>query len=154
MVLLSTFMQILLSVSIISHTKMSCFNPCYQLDCTGPVSAGIKWLQREGFGHSIDGKYPKGTLPLEDLRISYDQKINYSTLEFKVSKELGERLNVPGGWEGCGPIYNCFTDGLVESRSIYSQRIEGDIGVCRINDHSDECSCTYSPGMLRCVGNR
>ncbi|KAF5347376.1 hypothetical protein D9758_011287 [Tetrapyrgos nigripes] len=97
------------------------------IDCTGPVSAGIKWLQREAFGHSVDGKYAKGTLPVEDLRVSYDQKINYSTLEFKVSKELGERLNVPGGWEGCGPIYNCFTDGLVESRSIYSQRIEGDI---------------------------
>ncbi|KAF5354617.1 hypothetical protein D9757_009569 [Collybiopsis confluens] len=92
-----------------------------------PNRSGLKWLQREGFGHSIDGKYVKEALPLEDLRISYDQKIHYSTLAFRVTKELGERLDVPGGWENCGPIYNCFTDSEVENRSIYSQRIEGDI---------------------------
>ncbi|KAK0489411.1 hypothetical protein IW261DRAFT_413502 [Armillaria novae-zelandiae] len=95
-------------------------------DCTGPACAGIKWLKREGFG--IAAEYPRGRLPLDELKIAYDQKIRYSTLHFHVPKEVGNRL--PGlltDYDDCGPIYNCTTDYNVDHRSIYAQRVEGDI---------------------------
>ncbi|KAG7443999.1 uncharacterized protein BT62DRAFT_1078160 [Guyanagaster necrorhizus] len=74
-------------------------------DCTGPACAGIKWLRREGFG--IAAEYPRRKLPLDELKIAYDQKIHYSTLHFHVPKE------------------NCTTDYTVDHRSIYTQRVEG-----------------------------
>ncbi|KAK0466721.1 uncharacterized protein EV420DRAFT_1698330 [Desarmillaria tabescens] len=99
-------------------------------DCTGPACAGIKWLRREGFG--IAAEYPRGKLPLDDLKIAYDQKTHYSTLHFHVPKEVGSRFpGLPTDYDDCGPIYNCTTDYTVDHRSIYAQHVEGNfVQVC------------------------
>ncbi|KAK0486200.1 hypothetical protein IW261DRAFT_1549089 [Armillaria novae-zelandiae] len=95
------------------------------VDCTGPAAAGIKWLGREGYGFA--DKYTKNQLPLDKLKISYDQKLHYSTLQFCVPPELGRRLpGLPVPYDECGVIYCLFTDSAKDHRVMYSQRVDGD----------------------------
>ncbi|KAK0215034.1 hypothetical protein IW262DRAFT_1404470 [Armillaria fumosa] len=95
------------------------------VDCTGSAAAGLKWLRREGYG--VGDTYAKNELPLDKLKISYDQKIHYSTLQFHVPPKLGRKLpglTVP--YDECGMIYVFIPDSNKENRCIYSQRIDGD----------------------------
>ncbi|KAK0501783.1 hypothetical protein EDD18DRAFT_1317898 [Armillaria luteobubalina] len=95
------------------------------VDCTGPAAAGFKWLRREGYG--VGDTYANNELPLDKLKISYDQKLHYSTLQFHVPTELGRRLpGLPVPYDECGMIYVFIPDTNKENRCIYSQRIEGD----------------------------
>ncbi|KAK0501771.1 hypothetical protein EDD18DRAFT_1431988 [Armillaria luteobubalina] len=95
------------------------------VDCTGPVAAGLKWLRREGYG--VGNTYAKNELPLDRLKISYDQKLHYSTLLLHIPPELGRKLpGFPGPYDECGMIYAFIPDTNEENRCIYSQRIEGD----------------------------
>ncbi|KAK0466769.1 uncharacterized protein EV420DRAFT_1474205 [Desarmillaria tabescens] len=94
------------------------------VDCTGPAAAGLKWLRREGYGF-VD-TYTKNQLPLDQLRIAYDQKLQYSTLKFHVPPELGRKipgLSLP--YDECGYIYCLSTDPDKDHRNVYSQRIDG-----------------------------
>ncbi|KAK0188411.1 hypothetical protein F5146DRAFT_1055132 [Armillaria mellea] len=84
--------------------------------CTGPAAAGIKRLRRKGYG--IGDTYAKNELPLDKLKISYDQKLYCSTLQFPPG------LPVP--YDECGMIYILIPDTNKENRCLYSQRIEGD----------------------------
>ncbi|KAK0202373.1 hypothetical protein DFS33DRAFT_1476019 [Desarmillaria ectypa] len=94
------------------------------VDCTGPASAGLKWLKRQGYAQS--DMYPRGKLPLEKLRIAYDQKVTYSTFGFCVPPELGNRLpGLPASYSKCGIIYICVTDPKSDCRGIHIQRVEG-----------------------------
>ncbi|KAJ7101457.1 hypothetical protein B0H15DRAFT_816167 [Mycena belliarum] len=72
-------------------------------DCTGPARAGMKWLERNGYGYS--SKYPTGTLPLDQLKISFDQKLRYSTITFRIRPEIYKRLPLPRDLEDTKPIY-------------------------------------------------
>ncbi|PBK68972.1 hypothetical protein ARMSODRAFT_1038406 [Armillaria solidipes] len=95
------------------------------VDCTGSAAAGLKWLRREGYG--IGDTYAKNELPLDKLKISYDQKLHYSTLQFHVPSGLGRKLpGLPVPYDECGMIYVFIPDINKEKRCIYSQRIEGD----------------------------
>ncbi|KAK0489354.1 hypothetical protein IW261DRAFT_1327060, partial [Armillaria novae-zelandiae] len=70
--------------------------------------------------------YKKNQLPLDQLRIAYDQKLQYSTLQFHVPPELGR--NIPGlslPYEECGTIYCLTTDPDKDHRNVYSQRTDG-----------------------------
>ncbi|KAK0501773.1 hypothetical protein EDD18DRAFT_1347844 [Armillaria luteobubalina] len=95
------------------------------VDCTGSASAGLKWLRREGYG--VGDTYAKNELPLDKLKISYDQKVHYSTLQFHVPPELGRKLpGLPIPYDECGLIYVFVPDSNKDNRCMYSQRIEGD----------------------------
>ncbi|KAK0202371.1 hypothetical protein DFS33DRAFT_1275483 [Desarmillaria ectypa] len=84
----------------------------------------MKWLRREGYGQSET--YPSGKLPLDELKIAYDQKIVYSTLKLHVPPELGKRLpGLSASFEKCGLIYACIADPMLDCRGISLQRIEG-----------------------------
>ncbi|KAF9021118.1 hypothetical protein BDZ89DRAFT_1138208 [Hymenopellis radicata] len=61
------------------------------VDCTGPTQAGLKWLQRAGFGASLDS-----------LTVSFDAKMHYSSCRMVVSPSLAKRLPVPGGFDNLG----------------------------------------------------
>ncbi|KAK0188408.1 hypothetical protein F5146DRAFT_1055127 [Armillaria mellea] len=100
------------------------------IDCTGSTTAGLKWLQREGYGFS--DTYSKIQRPLDGLKIAYDQKLRYSTLQFCVPPELGRRLpGLPVPYDECGVIYCLIADPEKENRGVYSQRIDGDfIQIC------------------------
>ncbi|PBK60674.1 hypothetical protein ARMSODRAFT_897726 [Armillaria solidipes] len=94
------------------------------VDCTGSPAAGLKWLRREGYG--IGDTYAKNELSLDKLKISYDQKLHYSTLQFHVPPELGRKLpGLPVPYDECGMIYIFIPDPNKENRCIYSQKIEG-----------------------------
>ncbi|KAJ7588541.1 hypothetical protein C8J56DRAFT_785461 [Mycena floridula] len=95
------------------------------IDCTGPARAGLKWLEREGFGTS--DKYPKGTLPLDQLAVQYHHHMHYATFYFRVPADFGVRLPIPGGIENCGSIYNMIPSSEIESCLIYTQRVDGNI---------------------------
>ncbi|KAJ6504251.1 hypothetical protein C8R47DRAFT_1210323 [Mycena vitilis] len=82
-------------------------------DCTGPTRAGLKWLQRNGYGYS--GSYPSGKLPLDKLKISIDQKLNYSTVTFRVPQELHDRLPFPPDLQNVKPVYILLEDSTKES---------------------------------------
>ncbi|KAK0466736.1 uncharacterized protein EV420DRAFT_645232 [Desarmillaria tabescens] len=100
-------------------------NAALVIDCTGAASVGMKWLRREGYGQAET--YPSGKLPLDDLKITYDQKVVYSTLKLHVPPELGNRLpGLPASFDKCGLIYACITDPMLDCRTIALQRIEGD----------------------------
>ncbi len=112
--------MILLYLDMITHTNTSS-------DCTGPAAAGLKWLRREGYGFA--DRYTSNQLPLDELRIAYDQKLHYSTLQFHVPPELGRKLpGLPYPYDDCGPIYcNSPSDPTKDNRCMYSQRVDGDI---------------------------
>ncbi|KAK0501744.1 hypothetical protein EDD18DRAFT_1317883 [Armillaria luteobubalina] len=96
------------------------------VDCTGPAAAGLKWLRREGYGFA--DRYASNQLPLDELRIAYDQKLHYSTLQFHVPPELGRRIpGLPYPYDDCGSIYCNSPDPTKDNRCMYSQRVDGDI---------------------------
>ncbi|KIY45944.1 hypothetical protein FISHEDRAFT_76178 [Fistulina hepatica ATCC 64428] len=78
-------------------------------DCTGLTRGGLKWLERAGYGHA--DKCTKGRLPINDLRIAFDQKIHYSSFIYDLDPELSDHLPVPGGLKNCyGGIYTYLED--------------------------------------------
>ncbi|KAK0202365.1 hypothetical protein DFS33DRAFT_1434784 [Desarmillaria ectypa] len=80
----------------------------------GPAAGGLKWLRNQ--------------LPLDQLKITYDQKLHYSTLQFRVTPELGRRLpGLPTSWDECGGIFCLSTDPEQDFRNVYSQRVDGGI---------------------------
>ncbi|KAK0489389.1 hypothetical protein IW261DRAFT_1444751 [Armillaria novae-zelandiae] len=96
------------------------------VDCTGAAAAGMKWLRHEGYGFA-DG-YGRNQLPLDELKIAYDQKLHYTTLQFRITPELGRKLpGLPVPYDECWGIYNNSTDSSKENRCVYSQRVDGDI---------------------------
>ncbi|KAK0466734.1 uncharacterized protein EV420DRAFT_1505023 [Desarmillaria tabescens] len=96
------------------------------IDCTGPASAGLKWLRREGFGFM--DSYNQDQLPLDDLKVAYDQKLQYTTLQFHITPEVATRLpGLPAPFDECGIIYCLATDPEKESRCMYTNRVDRNI---------------------------
>ncbi|KIY49046.1 hypothetical protein FISHEDRAFT_42132 [Fistulina hepatica ATCC 64428] len=71
-------------------------------DCTGITRAGLKWLERAGYGYG--DKYSKNNLPLNEIRIAFDQKLYYSTFMFDLTPDEMDTLAVPGGLRNAGHI--------------------------------------------------
>ncbi len=94
-------------------------------DCTGAAAAGMKWLGREGYGFA--DRYGRKQLPLDELKIAYDQKLHYTTLQFRITPELGRKLpGLPVPYDECWGIYNNLADSRTENRCIYSGRVDED----------------------------
>ncbi|KAJ7171764.1 hypothetical protein C8R43DRAFT_979363 [Mycena crocata] len=94
-------------------------------DCTGPARAGLKWLERHGYGYCA--AYPAGKLPLDQLKISFAQKLRYSSIMFRISPEFHDRLPLSAELQNTGPIYT-FLEGSVEKgRALFAlTRPDGD----------------------------
>ncbi|KAG7444010.1 uncharacterized protein BT62DRAFT_1008697 [Guyanagaster necrorhizus] len=96
------------------------------VDCTGPASAGLKWLRREGYG--FKDSYNRNQLALDELKIAYDQKLHYTTLQFRIPPEMSRRLpGLPVPFAECGIIYCLATDPTKENRSLYTNRVDKNI---------------------------
>ncbi|KAF8150617.1 hypothetical protein B0H34DRAFT_801557 [Crassisporium funariophilum] len=93
-------------------------------DCTGS-SAGMKWLDRAGYGYETS--YPKGSLPMDQLRITFDHQMHYSTLRYTIPLSMNDKLPVPGGLQNSGILYSCLTDYPSDGRVISISRVEGNI---------------------------
>ncbi|KAK0442335.1 hypothetical protein EV421DRAFT_1736204 [Armillaria borealis] len=90
------------------------------------AAAGRKWLRREGYGFA--DRYGRNQLPLDQLKIAYDQKLHCTILQFRITPELGRKLpGLPVPYDECRGIYNNSTDSKNENRCVYSQRVDEEI---------------------------
>ncbi|KAH7924669.1 hypothetical protein BV22DRAFT_1090482 [Leucogyrophana mollusca] len=107
------------------------------IDCTGPAEAGLKWLQREGYGFADSYK---GTLPLDRLSVAYNQNIQYSTCIFTLTPELARRLPTINQWDSEGVLLALYTDSRVDRKCVTGLRIEDNrlILCCGVWSPSDE----------------
>ncbi|KAJ7031093.1 hypothetical protein C8F04DRAFT_1186148 [Mycena alexandri] len=87
-------------------------------DCTGPMRAGIKWLERSGYGYS--SAYPGGKLPLDQLKISFDQKLCYCSIMFRITPEFHDRLPLPADMKNTGPIYTFLDEEVEQGRTLFA----------------------------------
>ncbi|KAJ7740952.1 hypothetical protein DFH07DRAFT_982126, partial [Mycena maculata] len=80
------------------------FEAALVADCTGPACAGLEWLERNGYGYAT--AYPAGKLPLNELKISFDQKLRCSSMLFRISPAFHDQLPFPTAdlWD-TRPIY-------------------------------------------------
>ncbi|KAJ3720104.1 hypothetical protein C8R42DRAFT_643378 [Lentinula raphanica] len=93
-------------LSRISHVKVRKpdmgveeLNASLVVDCSGTARAGVKWLSQAGYGTTahpkdFNGKRMSG-LSLQDARLSFNQKLQYSVLECTVSPEILNKLPIP-----------------------------------------------------------
>ncbi|KAJ7165799.1 hypothetical protein C8R46DRAFT_1096209 [Mycena filopes] len=87
-------------------------------DCTGPTRAGLKWLERSQYGYS--STYPNGKLPLDQLKISFDQKLRYSSIMFRITPEFHDRLPLPAEMKHTGPIYTFLDEEVEKGRTLFA----------------------------------
>ncbi|KAK7052374.1 hypothetical protein R3P38DRAFT_3595080, partial [Favolaschia claudopus] len=83
---------------------------------------GLKWLQRHGYGYLPDSapssnpqNYTNGTLPLDQLKISLDQKLRYTSIIFRLRPEFHDRLPFPPHLKNVKQICTYMDDGSEES---------------------------------------
>ena len=79
-------------------------------------------LKNAGYGFAET--YPKGKLSLEDIRISYDPKMYYSTLELTIPPALAKRLPIPGGIDSHPSIAMCLSN-RKDRKTLYLIGIDG-----------------------------
>ncbi|KIY46405.1 hypothetical protein FISHEDRAFT_60376 [Fistulina hepatica ATCC 64428] len=72
-------------------------------DCTGVSRAGYRWLERAGYGYG--DSYSARNLPLDQLRLAFDQKLHYVTFLVTLTPEEMQALPVPGGIDSMDIIY-------------------------------------------------
>lgn len=91
--------------------------PNSNIDCTGLTRAGLKWLERAGYGQ-ID-KHSRERLPLDELRIAYDQKLHYTTQTFMLTADLVEKVPIPGGMKTQGAVFTFLEDQPSKGRRFF-----------------------------------
>jgi len=91
------------------------------IDCTGVSRAGLKWLSQAGYGMTTanTSSSKDGLLPLTDLKLSFDQKLHYSSLLFNLPPSVLEKLPIPGGLEGKGAVYTFLEDQVQNGRRFF-----------------------------------
>ncbi|KAF9061790.1 hypothetical protein BDP27DRAFT_1428557 [Rhodocollybia butyracea] len=96
------------------------------LDCTGVTRAGMKWLSQSGFGKSASEPRPDGKVLLQDAKISFDQKLNYSTLTCDVPPSILKRLPFPPKYNPDTAQYMFLEDQQDKGRRMFMlMRMEG-----------------------------
>ncbi|KAJ7833743.1 hypothetical protein B0H13DRAFT_2110669 [Mycena leptocephala] len=108
-------------------------------DCTGPARAGIKWLGRHEYG--ISDTYPAGKLPLHQLKISFDQKLRYSSMMFRINQAWLDRMPLPSDIKNTGPMYTFLEDGVEQGRVLFAlTRPDGDTFLVFVGQHENSRS--------------
>ncbi|KAJ7123948.1 hypothetical protein C8R43DRAFT_899299 [Mycena crocata] len=113
------------TIVVRTEAGMREFSAALIADCTGPARAGLKWLGRHGYGTSPI--YPSGKLPLDQLKISFDQKLRYSSMMFRVNQAWLDRMPLPPDIRNTGPMYTFLEDGVEQGRVLFAlTRPDGD----------------------------
>ncbi|KAF9077377.1 hypothetical protein BDP27DRAFT_1312295 [Rhodocollybia butyracea] len=96
------------------------------IDCTGVTRAGMKWLSQAGFGKSGSEPCPDGEVQLQDAKISFDQKLNYSTLTCDVPPSILKKLPFPPNDDPETASYTFLEDQQDKGRRMFAlMRMEG-----------------------------
>ncbi|KAJ7814291.1 hypothetical protein B0H14DRAFT_2522274 [Mycena olivaceomarginata] len=106
-------------------------------DCTGPARAGLKWLERHGYGYST--RYPSGKLPLDQLKISFNQKLRYTSMLFKIPPGLHGCLPFPEEYKKIKPIYTFLEEDVDNGRGLFVlMRPDGDQILAFVGHHGGD----------------
>ena len=117
--------------------------PCYQRrfpkclnvlppDCTGPTQAFFKFLPRAGYGLG-------GPKSLTDLRLDYDHRMVYSSVQFQLTPEMRAKLvsmfppkhnatdssYLNEGWDKAGWLFVLQPIAELDNKVIFGKKIEG-----------------------------
>lgn len=95
------------------------------IDCTGPTRAGIKWLSQSGYGTTNANTDSSSKIALQNARISFDQKLQYSTLTCKVTPETLAKLPIPPDQTPETVTFTLLEDGVENGRRVIAL-IRGD----------------------------
>ncbi|KAJ3862336.1 hypothetical protein EV359DRAFT_65719 [Lentinula novae-zelandiae] len=95
------------------------------VDCTGPTRAGIKWLSQSGYGTTNANTDSSSKVALQNARISFDQKLQYSTLTCKVTPETLAKLPIPPDQTPETVTFTLLEDGVENGRRVIAL-IRGD----------------------------
>ncbi|KAJ7489465.1 hypothetical protein FB451DRAFT_691135 [Mycena latifolia] len=105
------------SVLVRTESGLQEFTAALVADCTGPARAGMKWLERNGYGYSAP--CPAGKLPLNLLKISFNQKLHYSSILFRITPEFHDRLPLPVELKDTGPVYTFLENSVEQGRGFF-----------------------------------
>ncbi|KAJ3915044.1 hypothetical protein F5877DRAFT_82206 [Lentinula edodes] len=94
------------------------------VDCTGPTRAGIKWLSQSGYG-TTNANTDSSKVALQNAKISFDQKLQYSTLTCKVTPETLAKLPIPPDQTPETVTFTLLEDGVENGRRVIAL-IRGD----------------------------
>ncbi|KAF9041972.1 hypothetical protein BDZ89DRAFT_1128660 [Hymenopellis radicata] len=112
------------------------------VDCTGVTRAGFKWLDRLGYGQTA-----YGGLPLKDLKISLDQKLQYTTMIVTLTPDLLKQLPIPGdGATRPQALFNCLEDIPSQGRRFFVMWKQEGNDLLFFGGQSND-----SPPRLRCL---
>ncbi|KAJ7833742.1 hypothetical protein B0H13DRAFT_2678831 [Mycena leptocephala] len=119
-------------------------------DCTGPARAGIKWLGRHGYG--ISDTYSGGKLPLHQLKISFDQKLRYSSMMFRINQAWLDRMPLPPDIKNAGHLYTFFEDDVEHGRVMFAlTRPDGNTFMVFLGQHETNRSPPANLAELKVV---
>ena len=116
-------------------------------DCTGPAQAGIKWLCRAGIDSAV----------FNDLKVTFDPKMHYSTCRFDISPSLAEKLPIPGGFANLeGAMLSVYSDPTKDNKFFGS--IKQEANSCEREDHDQSmfsaAEIFLSAPDVRSLGNQ
>ncbi|GAV99174.1 hypothetical protein LENED_000613 [Lentinula edodes] len=107
------------------------------IDCTGVTRAGVKWLSQAGYGSTdvnIDGK-----LDLKDAKISFDQKLQYSSLICDVTPDTLKKLPIPNDQTTETMFFGFWEDDPNNGRRFFVMtKVDGDRIVIFVGQSSDD----------------
>ncbi|KAJ4483586.1 hypothetical protein J3R30DRAFT_3698456 [Lentinula aciculospora] len=107
------------------------------VDCTGATRAGVKWLSQSGFGNAdvlVNGK-----LSLQEAKISFDQKLHYSTLICNATPDTLKKLPIPSDQKLETVFYLFLEDDVSQGRRLFAlAKTDGDRIIVFAGQSSDE----------------
>ncbi|KAJ6601586.1 hypothetical protein B0H10DRAFT_1923651 [Mycena sp. CBHHK59/15] len=104
-------------VLVRTESGMQEFEAALVADCTGTARAGMKWLERNGYGYSAT--YLAGKMPLDKLKISIDQKLRYTSMLFRITPAFHDRLPFPAHLKDVKSVYTFLEDDLDKGRGFF-----------------------------------
>ncbi|KAF8523552.1 hypothetical protein BU17DRAFT_43743, partial [Hysterangium stoloniferum] len=93
------------------------------VDCTGLQKGGLRWLKASSANFTV----PHECSPLNELQISYDHKMAYTTCEFDVPERLFvplRQLGFPGDYMTAAKLYVHLPLPAVDNRYMVLDRCE------------------------------
>ena len=97
-------------------------------DCTGPALGGFRWLQSIASASTTSTEaHVKSSPPIEDLKVTYDPRLAYSTCTFSVPPELIPSINALGithDFETARFLFGCAPDPRMDNRVVGVTRKE------------------------------
>ncbi|KAJ6620780.1 hypothetical protein B0H10DRAFT_2356351 [Mycena sp. CBHHK59/15] len=98
--------------------------------------------------------YRDDELPLDQLKISFDQKLRYPSTLFRLTPALRDRLPLPVDLKDTAPIYTFLEDDVSKGRGFFVvTRVDGDQSMRRVHPSYTSSLKPHSYGLRRSPWN-